>query len=116
MFLLHFRFECGLIDLLYQSDIGVWILAFRAVTSSSRPPKFFIENDFKDVVKCVDASDVDDFDRFCRLVTHEGSNKFSAPELMKEALVRAKNDFRFLHFYSIEKLQIGHMKVMLWLV
>jgi hypothetical protein len=83
------RYECGIIDILYQSDIGVWILAFRALTSA-RSPQFFVENDFKNVVKnnvaACDA-DLDDFDRLCRLVTHEGSERFSAPELMKEAMV-----------------------------
>ncbi len=80
------RFECGLIDILYQSDVGVWILGFRAV--ASRPREFFLKNDFAKVAKRKPSTATDDeFDQLCRLVTHEGSNKFSAPELMKEALV-----------------------------
>jgi hypothetical protein len=77
------RYECGLIDILYQSEIGVWILAFRAV--ASRPRDFFLSNDFPNVAKR--QSNDDEFEQLCRLVTHEGSDKFLAPELMKEALV-----------------------------
>ena len=47
-----------------------------------------MKNDFAKVAKQKSTTATDDeFDQLCRLVTHEGSNKFSAPELMKEALV-----------------------------
>ena len=47
-----------------------------------------MKNDFAKVAKQKSTTGPDDeFDQLCRLVTHEGSNKFSAPELMKEALV-----------------------------
>ena len=79
---------------MYQSEIGVWILALRAVASRQRD--YFVSNDFHTVARRqmsnvatreLTNEDVE-FEQLCKLVTHEGSNKFVAPELMKEALVR----------------------------
>lgn len=58
----YHRYECGNTDLLYQSKIGVWMLALRATCVFSERPFPY--------------------------VTHTGSRDFfSAPELMKESLV-----------------------------
>lgn len=71
-----FRFECGLTDVLYKSEVGVWILAYRTMTSHSK--EMFLNNGHKD-----DPS----LSNYCKLVAHYGSDKYSAPELMKEALI-----------------------------
>ena len=72
----YHKYECGLTDILYKSDIGVWILAYRSV--ASYPKETFLQNLHKE-----DAQ----LDEYCTLVAHYGSTEFSAPELMKEALV-----------------------------
>jgi hypothetical protein len=69
------RHECGLTDMLYKSDVGVWILAHRTV--ASQPKSVFLEDNQMDP----------SLHEYTQLVTHYGSDKFSAPELMKEALV-----------------------------
>ena len=71
----NFRHECGLTDVFYKSDIGVWILAHRSV--ASKPKANFLGELPFDLR----------LEEYIKLVTHYGSNKFSAPELMKEALV-----------------------------
>ena len=63
-------------DVLYKSDIGVWILAHRSV--ASYPKEIFLENQHKNDEK---------LNEYCKLVGHYGSDKYSPPELMKEALV-----------------------------
>ena len=71
----YHKHECRLTDVLYKSDIGVWILAHKSVAQF--PKETFLEN------QPLPAK----LDEFCKLVTHYGSDQFSAPELMKEALV-----------------------------
>ena len=68
------RYECGLTDILYKADLGVWILAHRSV--ASHPKEIFLEQK-------LDSR----FVEYSTLVSHYGSDKYSAPELMKEALV-----------------------------
>ena len=38
----YHKYECGLTDILYKSDIGVWILAYRSV--ATYPKEIFLEN------------------------------------------------------------------------
>ena len=38
----NFRHECGFTDMLYKSDVGVWILAHRSV--ATYPKEIFLEN------------------------------------------------------------------------
>ena len=70
------RYECGITDVLYKSDVGVWILAYRTV--ASYPKETFLENQHKEDPLLND---------YTKLVAHYGSDKYSAPELMKEALI-----------------------------
>ena len=60
--------ECGLTDVLFQSKIGAWILAFRILLLKETTRK-------------------DDWDRALKLEANEASNRYNAPELMKEALI-----------------------------
>ena len=86
------RYECGMTNVLYQGEIGVWILAYRAV--SSVPISFLLDNTFKSITdqynvsgRSEESNTINDLINCCKLVTHDGSNKYSAPELMKESLV-----------------------------
>ena len=63
-------------DVLYKSDVGVWILAHKTV--ASYPKDTFLDNEHRQ-----DES----LGEYCKLVAHYGSPKYSAPELMKEALI-----------------------------
>ena len=72
----YHKFECGFTDVLYQADVGVWILAYRIVSSYQKD--FFLQN--------LHVED-ENFGDFCKLVAHYGSEKFTPPELMKEALI-----------------------------
>merc|ERR1712141_166624 len=69
----YHKHECGLTDALYKADVGVWILAHRSV--ASYPKEIFLDQNLDSHLQ-----------EYCTLVTHYGSDKFSAPELMKEAL------------------------------
>ena len=71
---IFYRYECGLTDILYKADVGVWILAHRTV--ASYPKEIFLEQTLNPQLQ-----------EYCTLVNHYGSDKYSAPELMKEALV-----------------------------
>ncbi|XP_059094813.1 SET and MYND domain-containing protein DDB_G0273591-like [Tigriopus californicus] len=71
----YHRFECGRTDLLYKSNIGVWILAARALGSM---PDLVTES--KENLPRV-------WQSVLNMESHEGSDQYSAPELMKEALV-----------------------------
>ena len=62
--------------MLYKSDVGVWILAHRSV--ATYPKEIFLENFHKEDPTLTE---------YCKLVAHYGSDKYTAPELMKEALV-----------------------------
>ena len=79
-------------NILYQGEIGVWILAYRAISSVVLP--FFLQNTFekisesknlKDVYK--DEISIQNLFECCKLITHNGSDEYSAPVLMKESLV-----------------------------
>ena len=71
-----YRHECGFTDMLYKSDVGVWILAHRSI--ASYPKETFLDNYHKEDPTLTE---------YCKLVAHYGSEKYNAPELMKEALV-----------------------------
>ena len=78
--------------MLYQAEIGVWILALRAV--SAVPLSVLADNTFESIKGKVWVEGDNNNERnignviaCCKLVTHNGSNKFSGPELMKEAMV-----------------------------
>lgn len=73
------KYECGITDVLYNSDIGVWILALKVVASKNA--SFFASAPGK--VKLED----DHLEKINQLVSHFNSDLYSAPELMKEALV-----------------------------
>ena len=62
--------------MLYKSDVGVWILAHRSVASYDK--EIFLENLHKEN---------ENLTEYCKLVAHYGSERYSPPELMKEALV-----------------------------
>ena len=86
------RYECGMTNVLYQGEIGVWILAYRAISSVTI--SFLLDNTFeriKEECKLDGRSQrqntIDNLLACCKLVTHDGSDKYSAPELMKECLV-----------------------------
>ena len=61
--------------MLYKSDVGVWSLAHRSV--ATYPKEIFLENFHKEDPTLTE---------YCKLVAHYGSDKYTAPELMKEAL------------------------------
>ena len=90
----HFTwsYECGRTDILYQAEIGVWILALRAV--SSVPLSVLADNTFDSIRGKVwlnghneNESNIRNLIACSKLVTHNGSDKFSGPELMKESIV-----------------------------
>lgn len=72
-----FRYECGVTDLLYQANIGAWVLAHRATASLS----------LEYLVGTQPVQGGSAAAHGLGLVTHNGLDLFSAPALMKEALV-----------------------------
>ena len=82
-------YECGRTDLLYKSSIEVWILAMRMV--ASKPANFFVDHSVDDIIAAAAAASLDNEEdglrRTVMMESHPGSPRFSAPELMKEALV-----------------------------
>ena len=67
-------------------------MAYRAISSAGLP--FLLRNTFEEVSEnsdiCgvkEDASSIQNLINCCKLVTHNGSNLYSAPELMKESFV-----------------------------
>ena len=90
----YHRFECGLTEIMFQSQIGGWVLAYRAVTS--KPFDYFYENKalfdhhnekmgYKETKEDFLYSS-DDIMSFHNLVTHDKSGKKQAPELMMQSL------------------------------
>ena len=86
------RYECGITNILYQGEIGVWILAYRAISSVDQ--SFFLKNTFENISASKNLEDIykdepaiQNLFQSCKLVTHNGSDLYSAPELMKESLV-----------------------------
>merc|ERR1712223_117935 len=90
----YHRFECGLTEVMFQSQIGGWVLAYRALTS--KPFDYFYENKslfdrhnekmgYKEKEEDFLYSS-DDIISFHNLVTHDRDGKKQAPELMMQAL------------------------------
>ena len=90
----YHKFECGITEIIFQAQIGGWALAYRAITS--KPFDYFYEN--KDLfdrhnelmgykeTKEEFLYSSEDIMSFHNLVTHDGSGKKQAPELMMQAL------------------------------
>ena len=79
-------------NILYQAELGVWILAYRAICSVEL--SFLLQNTFEKLSENLetngndeDANAVHNLISCCKLVTHNGSSLYSAPELMKESLI-----------------------------
>ena len=96
MFILYSinRYECGITNILYQGELGVWILAYRAISSVDL--SFLVQNTFEAISKSCDEISIEEDSRqqainnliaCSKLVTHNGSKMFSAPVLMKESLI-----------------------------
>ena len=68
----------------FPASIEVWLLAHRQV--ASRPLDFFIKNSVDSIAKETSPQE-DDLKRTVNMECHDGSQRFNAPELMKEALV-----------------------------
>ena len=90
----YHRFECGITEIIFQSQIGGWALAYRALTS--KPFDYFYENKnvfdrrnelmgYKENKEDFLYSS-DDIMCFHNLVTHDHSDKKLAPELMMQAM------------------------------
>ena len=79
-------------NILYQAELGVWILAYRAICSVEL--SFLLQNTFEKISEDhetngtnEDANAVNILISCCKLVTHNGSSLHSAPILMKESLI-----------------------------
>ena len=79
-------------NILYQAELGVWILAYRAI--SCVEVSFLLKNTFERISENPERNGIDDdgaavnnLISCCKLVTHNGSNQYSAPALMKESLI-----------------------------
>ena len=90
----YHRFECGITEIIFQSQIGGWALAYRAIIS--KPFDYFYENKatfdchnelmgFKENNENILYSS-DNIMCFHNLVTHDKSHKKQAPELMMQAM------------------------------
>ena len=70
--------------MIFPASIEVWLLAHRQV--ASRPLDFYIKNSVDSIAKGTSPQE-DDLKRTVNMECHDGSQRFNAPELMKEALV-----------------------------
>ena len=82
----------------FPASIEVWLLAHRQV--ASRPLDFFIKNSIDSIAKGTSPQE-DDLKRTVNMECHDGSQRFNAPELMKEALVAV---FIVRQAHSLERL------------
>ena len=77
----YHKYECKRTDVLYQAQVDVWILALRLV--ASKPLDFWLENPVSKITR----DKTHPLHQTVVMESHNGSSEFSAPELMKEAMV-----------------------------
>ena len=103
----------------FPASIEVWLLAQRQV--ASHPWEFFTKNSVDSIAKSTRPQE-DDLRRTVNMECHDGSQRFNAPELMKEALVAVfivRQDhqslntifFQLVHKIIFSKHSYYHQKV-----